>query len=69
MRDVVMCRDERKPSKSVVFHSEEESTTVQWYGLDLKPIATHQVPVQNKTDKVLSIAFQDISKNLYAFGP
>ena len=69
MRDVVMCRDERKPSKSVVFHSEEDSTTVQWYGMDLKPIATHQVPVQNKTDKVLSIAYQDISKNLYAFGP
>ena len=69
MMDVIFCHDERNREKTLVMHSEENSTTLQWYKLDLKPVCQHQVPVKAKVDKVLCIAHQDISKSLYAFGP
>lgn len=69
MLDVIKCVDTKNKAKTVIMHSEENSTTVQWYGLNFKPICSMQVPVKEKTAKVLSIAHQDVSKSLYAFGP
>ena len=67
--DAILCEDERNSDNTVVFHSEQNSTTVQWYNLKLKPICTLHVPSKDVNAKVVSIAHQDISKNLYAFGP
>lgn len=69
MLDVIMCPDQRNKAKTVVMHSEQDSTTVQWYSLDMKPITQMQVPVKKKTAKVLHIAHQDLSTSLYSFGP
>ena len=69
MMDVIMCPDQRNKTKTVVMHSEENSTCVQWYGLNMKPVTSMEVPVKGKDSKVLCIAHQDISKSLYAFGP
>ena len=38
MMDVIFCHDERNREKTLVMHSEENSTTLQWYKLDLKPV-------------------------------
>ena len=57
MADAIMCPDQKHKSKTVVMHSEVESTTIQWYSLDLKPICSMQVPVKSKADRVLSIAY------------
>lgn len=69
MQDVLLCVDTKNKAKTVVMHSEENSTTVQWYGLNFKPICNMQVPVKEKNARVLCIAHQDVSKSLYAFGP
>ena len=61
MLDVIMCVDTKNRAKTVVMHSEENSTTVQWYGLNLKPIISLSVPVKERNAKVLSIAHQDVS--------
>ena len=31
MQDVLMCEDARKKENTLVMHSEENSTTIQWY--------------------------------------
>jgi len=69
MADAIICPNQKNQKKTVVMHSEVDSTTVQWYSLDLKPICSMQVPVKSKSDIVLSIAYQDLSKSLYSFGP
>ena len=35
----------------------------------MKVAFTEQVPVHGQTDRVLSIAYQDLSKSFYSFGP
>ena len=69
MMDVILCIDAKHKNKTLVMHSEENSTRLQWYELNLKPVYSESVPVKARTDKVLCIAHQDISKSLYAFGP
>lgn len=39
-----MCEDARTAENTLVMHSEENSTTVQWYALDLKVAYNEQVP-------------------------
>ncbi len=38
MADAIICPNQKNQKKTVVMHSEVDSTTVQWYSLDLKPI-------------------------------
>ena len=69
MADVIMCHDAKHSEDTLVMHSEENSATVQWYTLSLKPLTSEQVPVRAQTDKVIGIAHQDVSNEVYAFGP
>ena len=61
MQDVVMCKDTRDNKKTLIMHSEENSASLQWYSLDLKVAYTETVPCRGETDRVLCIAFQDLS--------
>jgi len=54
---------------SMVMHTEENSTFLQWYNLKMKVCHMENVPVKGRTDKVLSIAYQDLSSSIYSFGP
>ena len=69
MQDVVMCEDKRKNENTLIMHSEENSKILQWYSLDLKVMYTEEVPCKGQSDRVLSVAFQDLSQSLYSFGP
>ena len=44
MQDVVMCLDACKKENNLIMHSEENSTTLQWYSIDLKVKHIEQVP-------------------------
>jgi len=38
--DVLMCEDQKTKSKTLVMHSEDNSTSLQWYNLKMKPVYT-----------------------------
>ena len=66
MKDVLKCIEESEEIKKgkgmTIFFCEQESTTLQWYSPNMKPLCMVDVPVKNpKCHKVLSIAYQDLS--------
>ena len=50
MKDVLLCKggNAAKGETACIFHSEENSSTLQWYDLDMKPITTMDIPKPTK---------------------
>ena len=69
MQDVIFCEDKTNRRNSLVMHSEQNSRQLQWYSLRMKSLKVMEVPCKSQNDRVLSIAHQDISESIYAFGP
>ena len=71
MQDVIICQGGsiEKGLTQCVLHSEENSKSLQWYDMNMKPMSTLEVPINGAQGKILSIAYKDMSNETLSFGP
>ena len=71
MQDVLLCEggNSDKGITRCVLHSEDNSKSLQWYDLNMKPITTLDVPINGAQGKILSIAYKDMQSETLSFGP